>query len=257
MRKLFRLAVGILILGCASIAGAQITYTWNGDVTVREGAYLSLSGLVVAQNITSINIITTTDTGCATDIIVQANVTSGPNPIVGEYIDAPSGFQKGIYKITNVSANADGSLNLILNQSTCEGFPVLTGNATVGPAFRYFLHFSNTGFFMLRPGGTCDSQSSASFDYLDASGNLQTATAMPSTILCTLTKPATADTDSNGQYGVDIQDGTFSGMTTEGTQFNATFTLDSDLEGRSVWYAKSATWDPFLTGGGTGDGGKE
>ena len=101
--------------------------------------------------------------------------------------------------------------------------------ATVGPAFHYFLHFNGTN----GNARTCDSQSSVTAGFLDVNGNLQSAPSASGTVSCSNTSP-------DGGY-TTITNGTFSGTTSSGQPFTASFDI-VNKNGKYGRYAQSAQW---------------
>lgn len=238
MRKLITFAIAVLGLACCSQVGAQTTYDWltegnDGNQNLDANfAQQHMRFAVPASNATTANIITSRDTGCATDIIDTVQVTSGAPPQVGEYAQSSGGFQPYISEIIGVTQNSDGSYDIVLNRLTCEGFPVRMGVEQIGPPLIYNLYFSGRNGIGPQPGETCLSSSVVSADFLDSNGVLQTLTSDAGSVACT----------TSGSYPNLVVTGTFNGTASNGQIFTGVPFTISNRSGRYGWYALSAQW---------------
>lgn len=249
------IALALLILLGACSLRAQTTYTWkpseNGGLQDANFAQQHLRfAMPAVTNATTATIITSQDSGCATNVIDTVQVTAGPAPQVGEYAQATGGFQPYISEIIDVTSDGSNTYDIMLNLLTCEGFPVRTGTEQIGPPLSYDIWLSGQNGIGPQPGEHClSAQSTVSADFLDANGVFQTLTSDAGSVSCT-----TSTQIINGVSYL-VTAGTFNGTASNGQHYTGVTFSFNNQRGRYGWYVQSASWDPFLTGGGTGGGG--
>lgn len=257
MKKLFAVAVLVLAPFCTL---GQTTYTWtvggnplnraNQDANYAQQHFRF--AMPATSNATSANIITSRDTGCATNVIDTVQVTSGPAPQVGEYAQATGGFQPYIAEIIHVTDNGSNTYDIVLNLLTCEGFPVRSGVEQIGPPLVYDIWLNGRNGTGPLPGESClPGQSTVSADFLDNNGVFQTLTSDAGSVTCT------TSSQKIGTITYLVTTGSFDGTASNGQRFTGVTFSFMNQPARYGWNVVSATWDPFLTGGGTGGGGKD
>lgn len=213
----------VAVLGFACTLSAQ-TYTWSGggfaayDRDTVSGNPLYLT---VPASTTVVNIIASSDnTKPCGDSVNSYTLISGPVPQIGEYAQV-LGIPAGFFKIIDVGTDGNGNPTFTLADYNCESGPH-SGAATIGPAFNYYLHFTN---------GACDSLSHVTAGFLDTNGVLQSVLSTTGSVTCSTTL-------ADGGYQ-HVTSGSFSGTGSDGLVHTVTFTT-TDQNGRFGRYAQSA-----------------